>query len=385
MFIPGEVLIHFHASGWFLLHNPFAKTFLAVDHGVLAFMRSLQGGESCSEPEGDIGQLREVAWYSNEQGLLADPTRLHREEKDWGQVEELDQAQLLARLKKHCMVADDPQKYRARFGPKASLLDFEHFGNFHQQHGQQLLALLRRDPEDWWFRQKFSDDLQSIRNNLYHAVQEKYLERYFQTRLRPGGRVVDLGCGIGYYANMMARQGLEVLAVDPNTKYLEIASANGTGGARFELMNVGTPGGLDAIEDGFADYVFMSDALLFYFVPERPSQKADIQILFRDILRILKPGGVFISLEPHPVFWLQPWLGEENHPFTVVQEYRHRKFSVAPGWGEMVKTFCEGGFVVSWYDELYADPNFWDTDPRAYHFAAEFPLWHLFELTRREG
>ena len=37
----------------------------------------------------------------------------------------------------------------------------------------------------------------------------------------------------------------------------------------------------------------MSDALLFYFVPFYPGQKADIQILLAAVRRILKDGGVF--------------------------------------------------------------------------------------------
>ena len=30
--------------------------------------------------------------------------------------------------------------------------------------------------------------------------------------------------------------------------------------------------------------------------------------------------GVLISLEPHYIFWLAPWLGEEQWPFTVLTE-----------------------------------------------------------------
>ncbi len=65
--------------------------------------------------------------------------------------------------------------------------------------------------------------------------------------------------------------------------------------ARFLNMKAGQEGGLDGTPSSSADMIFMSDALLFYFVPFYPGQQADIQILLADIFRIL-PDGLLSAL-----------------------------------------------------------------------------------------
>ena len=70
--------------------------------------------------------------------------------------------------------------------------------------------------------------------------------------------------------------------------------------------------------DGSIDCVFMSDALLFYFVPEGPNQKGNIDVLLQDVHRILKSNGSFVCVDPHYLFWLMAWLGEERFPFAIV-------------------------------------------------------------------
>ena len=191
---------------------------------------------------------------------------------------------------------------------------------------------------------------------------------------------MDVGCGIGFYSNMMAQAGANVLGVDPNEKYIDIARNKAAAGAQFEVLNVGVEGSLDSIPSASADFVFMSDALLFYFVPEKPTQTADAQVLLADIRRILKPDGLFISVEPHYIFWLLPWWGEVERPFTILTEYRNKTFGVTATISELIQTFAKGRFAVVWMDELTPKDDFKSTDSRAYHFAREFPMWQIFEL-----
>ena len=124
-----------------------------------------------------------------------------------------------------------------------------------------------------------------------------------------------------------------------------------------------------------------------YFVAPDPNQVADINTLFADIRRILKPDGLLLSVEPHYIFWLLPWLGEGDRPFTVLTEYREKFFGVTPTISTLIQAFAKGGFAVTWMEEMYPDSAFEAVDPRAYHFACQFPLWQMFELkqTGREG
>ena len=386
--VPADVIIQLETPGRWVIYNVFSRTCLGADHTVLELLGDigdLDYPKLAAKYEGKPFHAWEIGYFSNYAGLVADPTRRLRDVADWPPAEALDLDSMISRLKDRFLVIDDESAYRARFAPKTSLVDTDHFGNFHQQLGQELLVVHREFPEEWWLRQKFSDDFSKVLDNLYGTVQARHLESYFQRRIPKGSSVVDMGCGIGVYANMMAEAGATVLGVDPNEKYIKIARQNAVAGTQFEVLDVGRAGALDTIPSAGADFVFMSDALLFYFVPEKPTQVADVQVLLSDIRRILRPEGVFISMEPHYIFWLLPWLGEVKHPFTILTEYSSRSFGVTPTMGELIRAYVNSGFVVIGMEELGPDSTFEAVGPRAYHFAQQFPLWQLFELKPLEN
>jgi ubiquinone/menaquinone biosynthesis C-methylase UbiE len=233
-------------------------------------------------------------------------------------------------------------------------------------------------------QQKFTADGQAVRpDTLYGAVQWNFLKSYFAERIRPGMHVIDLGCGNGVYANAMAKHGATVLGIDPSEEYLSVARTNAVGGTSFAKMEIGAADGLSGVADGIADLVFMSDALLFYFIPFYPGQQADIQILLSDIRRILKPAGSFVSLEPHPAFYLTPWLGAVDRPFTIATEYMNKTFGVVPPQAMLIQALVEAGFVLTDMREIAPVEEFVATDPRGYYFASEFPLWQMMEMQNR--
>ena len=366
-----------HPDRWVAM-NVFAKTCFGLSGEIFRFL-----GEAGSNPlaagEGPFKCWR-VEYFSNEAGLLADPSRFRRNIEDWEELH-LSRPELVAELKKHCILVDDEAAYLERFKPKRHLLDRVHFGNFHQQHGQHMALTRRKDPADWWMRQKFSEDQSSVRpDTLYGAIQSKFLERYAEERIIEGMSVVDLGCGTGVYSNLMASRGATVLGIDPSEEYLSVARANAVRGAHFENMKIGEAGALDQIPTASADIIFMSDALLFYFVPFYPGQNGDLRVLLKDIRRILKPGGSFVSLEPHGVFYLMPWLGAIDRPFVVVTEYLKKSFGIVPPLSWLIQQVAQAGFAVTDMREIVPAEYFKDVDARGYHFASEFPLWHLLEF-----
>lgn len=375
--VPGEVAALPESDGRWLLLNFFTRTSLGVEGSGLDALRSLERG---ALDAGRTWAVWDVQRFSNADGLLADPTRYVRDGSAWGEPAMLDAAALAAIFRDRFLLVDDLAAYRERFAPKTSLLDAAHFGNFHQQLGQELMLVRREAPEQWWLDQKFEPGLGELRNNLYRAVQGHALGEYFARRFAPGDTIVDIGCGPGYFTNAMARLGASVTGLDPNPAYIELARAQAPPGATFEVAALGTPGALDGVPDGSADYVFMSDALLFYFVPPGPGPAPDLGVLLEDVRRILRPRGTFVSVEPHYVFWLQPWLGDVEAPYTVLTEYSRKTFGVTPTPGELVRALARGGFGVVWMEELAPDPAFEEVDPRAFHFARQFPLWQLYEL-----
>ena len=123
----------------------------------------------------------------------------------------------------------------------------------------------------------------------------------------------------------------------------------------------------------------MSDALLFYFISPDPKKKYEIQNLLASIRRVLKKNGKFFSLEPHGVFFLKPWLGEKENPFTIITEYNKKNYDITPNLSQLINSFIRGGFILRDFKELYTDEGKIE-DKVAEFFAKEFPLWWFFEL-----
>jgi len=379
--LPRDVIILPESHGRWLVMNVFSRTCLGVEGAVLDVLSlSVSSPEHLKEKFSDKNfKVWAVGYFSNVDGLMADPSGYVRDTGQWPSPEVLKLESLLTKLQKYFILISNEAEYKKSFSAKTSLLDYVHFGNFHQRLGQELLVKKCFQPENWWLKQKFNDDLKSVKNNLYGAIQAKFLEGYFRKRISKDRAVLDVGCGIGFYTHQMARYGKEVWGVDPNKDFIRVAKENALPNARFDAAAVGQKNALDLVGPQWADIVFMSDALLFYFVSPNPQEKATIQILLNDIRRILKPDGVFISVEPHYLFWLLPWLGDVERPFTVLTEYRTNAFRVTPPFSTFVQTLTQNGFCLTSLNELTPDPSFEAVDPRAYHFASQFPLWQLSE------
>jgi len=362
MKVTNDLIVQPDPSGNWILYNVFTQNTLAVSSEVLKVLGLISRGKSLDEIERahkeDIFEVWDIETFSNYEGLLADPTRRIRDHKNWPKSEKLAVLALVQKLEQKKAVVRDLAAYSASLGPKKSILDTDHNGNFHQQLGQKLLIEKRTDPAEWWINQKFSPGYGDLKDTLYKAIQGKFLRNFFKTHFKPTDAVIDVGCGIGYYSKLMGETGANVLGIDPSANYIEIAKKGAPKNVSFKLSEIGTPGATEWIETGSFDYVFMSDALLFYFVSPDPKQKPDIRVLFSEIKRILKPEGSFFSMEPHGMFWLRPWLGEVNRPFTILTEYSTCRFNVAPSYGRIIKAFIDNGFIIKDMKELHPEESF---------------------------
>lgn len=384
MKIPHDVIIQLEAPGLWGFYNVFTRDCLATGSDalfVIAELPAVSLEELATTYRGKTFKVWDIWRFSNYEGLFADPTSKRHSPETWPPPWQLDAESLVKLFSERNLLFEDEVRYLARFGRKRSILDTERFGNFHQQLGRELLLTRREEPNHWWLHQKFTDNLKDIRCNLYKAIQENYLRSYFRKKFSNGGDVVDIGCGTGFYTKLMAASGASnVLGLDPSAAFIDIARQDTHPRCCFKVCEtIGQPDGLTSIPSASADFIFMSDALLFYFVAEAPTQKGDPASLLGDMRRILRPGGV-ISVEPHYQQWLAPWLGEPNHPFTALTEYANKTFGVTPNTSTLIQTFARSGFAVTWMDEMRPDPSYESVDARAYHFAQEFPLWQLYEV-----
>ncbi len=96
-----------------------------------------------------------------------------------------------------------------------------------------------------------------------------------QARLRPGARVVDVGCGTGISTRLFAARGFDVVGVEPNESMR--AQASGAGGTRYvegEAEATGLP-------SACADLVCAAQAFHWFRIPEA----------LREFARLARPQG----------------------------------------------------------------------------------------------
>ncbi len=101
-----------------------------------------------------------------------------------------------------------------------------------------------------------------------------------------GKRVLDIGCGTGGPAVLLARDHqANVVAIDIEPQLLERAKRLASKAGVSIDWRLVDPGALAFPANSF-DVVFSKDALIH--IPDKPA-------LFAEILRVLKPGGVFAA------------------------------------------------------------------------------------------
>lgn len=110
-----------------------------------------------------------------------------------------------------------------------------------------------------------------------------------------GRRVLDLGCGAGRAAVAFARAGARVIAVDPAHDQLDLArQAADEAGVRIELQQAELAELAFVRADGI-DVAFSAYAL---------AEVADVDRVFRQVNRVLKPEAAIVLSLPHPTFTL---------------------------------------------------------------------------------
>lgn len=106
-----------------------------------------------------------------------------------------------------------------------------------------------------------------------------------------GKRILDLGCGFGYFGQWAAQNGAaDVLGLDLSERMLAVARENGAGlPVRFERAD------LETAELGQAEFDLVFSSLAVHYI-------ADFDALCARIRRALKPEGAFVFSMEHPVF-----------------------------------------------------------------------------------
>ncbi|MHB1552743.1 MAG: class I SAM-dependent methyltransferase [Acidimicrobiales bacterium] len=208
---------------------------------------------------------------------------------------------------------------------------------------------------------------------------------YDRLGLRPGERVLDLGCGLGRHAFEAARRGARVVALDAGEEEVSGVQATfvamlATGELDPEGCSAGAVRG-DALrlpfEDGAFDRVIAAEVL--EHIPQDTAAMAELA-------RVLRPGGTMAvtvpRCGPEMVNWL---LSDDYHdvPGGHVRIYRRSTLVerlVASGLVPMGHHYAHGLHTPYWWLRCLVGPGD-DANPAvaAYH---RLLVWEIVKRPR---
>lgn len=104
--------------------------------------------------------------------------------------------------------------------------------------------------------------------------------------IQPHMRVLEIGCGTGYFTKELAKTGGEIVAIDVSPDLLDAARAAVTDG------NV-------SFENASAHALAYADASFDAVVGSSVLHHLDVDLALPQFFRVLKPGGLFLFTEPN--------------------------------------------------------------------------------------
>ncbi len=366
-----DVLIHLKDGAW-MLSNPRARTHVSLNTEAVSLLGSLGLG---SDQSVWIDQLENISGsdctclFYGADGLHADHTGITKPKGR--SVSGKDLFDLLKQ--RQLLVSVDSEAYQAFFKPLDHVMDRQHLGTFHSRVGQYV-TLVERVPMEkrwkWWHDQKFDAQGLSVHENSpYQYIQEAFIQSYFGSMNLKGLRVLDFGCGNGFYSAKLASFGATVIGIDTSLNMIEIARKNHQSQAEF--IHVDSPEeGLKFLKNlqGSIDLIFMQDVLLLLLRPEDGKPLEGVSDLLFSLRQCLKPKGWLYTMEPNGTFWLAGRYGDNKKPYAIVTEYQNPVFNVAPNLIEIIPVMAKAGFALAKYE--HPKPVGMD-----HAYASEFCIW----------
>lgn len=151
----------------------------------------------------------------------------------------------------------------------------------------------------------------------------------FAGDLSPEMRVLDVGCGNGFWAGEFARRGCMAVGIDPSPTGIDIARRSHTA-ARFEVMEVSADM-LQALDEEPFDLIISTEVIEHLYSP---------QTWALGCLHALRPGGTAILSTPYHG-WLKnvalATTGKLDRHFDALREGGHIKFFSQPVLSELLR------------------------------------------------
>lgn len=264
--------------------------------------------------------------------------------------------------------------------PLQSVLDRDSLGSFHERVGQYLLVDRRtRNPWQAWQDQKFTPDGRTLLDTPYRFLEAQFFSDYFTAERLSGSRVLDFGCGNGYFAGIFAERGARVTGLDSSAELLALAQRNQGGKGLIDfILSASFEASIQQLHRWPAasfDLIYLQDTLLLLLKPEAGQPSPLLGDLLTGFRRVLAPGGRLCAMEPNAIFWTAGRYGDQESPYAVVTEYRRPVFNVAPTLDQVLDATAAAGFALRRL--MHPAPA---ASAGANGYYAEFPIWDFLEF-----
>lgn len=160
----------------------------------------------------------------------------------------------------------------------------------------------------------------------FHDDGASHMHRHFMPHvfelaggLRPGLRVLDVGCGNGYTCGMFQEKGCDVTGIDMSETGIGIAR-KAHPGVRFEVLGADDHV-LEDLGTGPFDLVVSTEVVEHLYDP---------RAYVRGVFKALKPGGRFICTTPYHGYW------------------KNLLISLTNGWDRHWTPLWDGGHIKLW-------------------------------------
>ena len=237
------------------------------------------------------------------------------------------------------------------------------------------------------FYEKYDEDDRldcSRRGQLEFFTTMEYIHRF----ANKGAKILEIGAGTGRYSIALAKEGMDVTAVELVEKHLEILKRKSSGITNIEALR-GDATDLSGLEDGTFDVTLVFGPMYHLY------EKDEIHKAINEAIRVTKKEGVilfaFISVYAimYANYLFGNWgVGEEEN-FTRDYQIRHFKEQMFTGYDisefealftdkpvDWITTAGTDGFLEAVQER--PDFSFSDEDFEA------FKKWHLAFAEKRE-
>jgi ubiquinone/menaquinone biosynthesis C-methylase UbiE len=194
-------------------------------------------------------------------------------------------------------------------------------------------------------------------------------------------KVLDLGCGSGRYTRVLKNFGANVVGVDPSEELLKIA--------RKEIKNI------DFLKKDSSNLPFKDNCFDMVFAGMVLHYVKDIESLFREVFRVLRPKGIFILTSHVPYLELVRKVKFENKSYYEFDHY-FKEGARYKNWtsiGIKIKFFhhtmesvfkaaIKNSFILSDYSDLRPQEEGKIVDSEDYEEVINKSKFYLAEFTK---